>query len=99
MENQEGKTRFILVFVLIFPLLIIIQILLALFGFVHVPLHSLLLLGEFILAICALFAVRGWCTPTWKRICAIAIMLAVVAWTLYWPIAAILIAPALAPMP
>ncbi len=99
MEDQAGKTRFILVFVLICPLLTVIQILLILTRFYYIPLHALLLLGEFILAIFVLFALRGWHAPTWKRICTIAFILAVIAWTLYWPIAAILILPALAPMP
>lgn len=99
MKGPEGKSRLILVLLPICPVLIIVQMLLALSRFYYVPLHALLLLGEFIVAICVLFAVRGWRAPTWKRICAIAIMLVVIAWTFYWPIAAILIARALAPQP
>jgi hypothetical protein len=99
MEDQERKAKLILILSLICPLLIMIQILLSVFWLIYVPLHLLLLVTEFILAVCVLIAVHGWVAPTWKRLCAIGIMLGVICWSLFWPIAAALISPALVPLP
>jgi len=99
MGYQGKKGGFILTCVLICTLLIIIQILLGLFGFAYVPLHFLLLVTEFILAICGLMAVHGWCAPTWKRLCAICTMLGVICWTIFWPLAFIVFLPGMCPNP
>ena len=98
MDDQERKTKLILILILICPLLIVIQIGVVLLKFGG-PLHILLFVPEFILAVCGLLGVHGWHAPTWKRLCVIGIMLTVICWTLFWPIAFVLFLPGMRPNP
>jgi hypothetical protein len=94
MEDQERKARFIIISALICALLILIELLLLHFHLGPTALNLLVWLAEFILAVSGLIAVRGWRARRWIRLCAIGIMLGVICWTLFWPIAAVLSLPA-----
>ena len=94
MEAQERKARFIIISVLICSLLILIELLLLRLHLGPTALNLLVWLAEFILAVSGLIAVRGWRARMWVRLCAIGIMLGVICWTLFWPIAAVLCLPA-----
>jgi len=94
MEAQERKARFIVTSVLICSLLILIELLLLRLHLGPTALNLLVWLAEFILAVSGLIAVRGWRARMWVRLCAIGIMLGVICWTLFWPIAAVLCLPA-----
>jgi len=94
MEDQERKARFIIISALICSLLILIELLLLRLQLGAGDLNLLAWLAEFILAVSGLTAVRGWRARSWIRLCAIGIMLGVICWTLFWPIAAVLCLPA-----
>ena len=54
---------------------------------------------ELIVAICGLITVHGWRAPTWHRLSAIGVLLVVIAWALFWPIALIMFLPGMRPTP
>lgn len=99
MNDQERKARLIVISALVCDSLILVELLL-----LHLHLGPSILnlpfwLAEFITAVCGLFAVKGWLAQSWARLSAIGIFLGAICWTLFWPMAASLILPALAPMP
>lgn len=94
MNDQERKARLIVISALVCASLILIELILLHLHLGPSALNLLFWLAEFIMAVCGLFAARGWLAQSWIRLCAIGIFLAVICWTLFWPLAAGIFLPA-----
>jgi len=99
MNDQERKARLIVISALVCDSLILVELLLLHLHFGPSILNLPFWLAEFILAVSGLLALKGWLAQSWVRLCAIGVFLAVISWTLFWPIAFILFLPGMRPNP